>query len=215
MPSKRCTDNTTFPYTTIAGVKVVDTPLVQKARALIEANFESYLVRHMYRSWLFGAAAYNNNATLAALIDPEVHAIATILHDLGWDQRENSPWRSTDKRFEIDGAIGATDFIRANAPKEEWDDNRIQLVWDAISLHGTPSISNYKQPVVKWPARNDTFTFLARTKPNSTYDTWIEPWGVAFVPGYNPVGHCLFDRVNPNVTAVPPAKRSFHAAHRV
>ena len=31
---------------------------------------------------------------------------------------------------------------------ESWDTNRIQLVWDAIALHTTPSISAYKEPVV-------------------------------------------------------------------
>jgi len=82
------------PYTTVAGIKVIDTPLVRKARALVEANFEPPLVRHMYRSWLFGAAAINNNATLAAEVDLEAQAVGTILHDLGWDQRPNSPWRS-------------------------------------------------------------------------------------------------------------------------
>ncbi|TRX88193.1 hypothetical protein FHL15_010882 [Xylaria flabelliformis] len=246
-PNKSCAHgNHTFPLTTIAGIKAVDTPLVQKARALVEANFEPYLVRHMYRSWLFGAAAINNNATLASEIDLEVHALGTLLHDLGWDQRPDSPWRSTDRRFEIDGAIGATNWIKENGPKAEWDAVRLQLVWDAISLHGTPSISEYKQPDVKFivesismdypgphPAlteedynsiiaaypqdgllegTNDTFTFLCRTKPDSTYDTWIEPWGVAFVEGYNPVGHRLFDRANPNVTS-PPAKRHFHKLH--
>jgi hypothetical protein len=94
VPSKRCSSNTTVPYTTIAGIKVIDTPLVQKARSLVEANFEPPLVRHMYRSWLFGVAAINNNATLAAEIDLEVHAVGTLLHDLGWDQRPDSPWRS-------------------------------------------------------------------------------------------------------------------------
>jgi len=143
------------------------------------------------------------------------------------------------------------------------------MVWDAISLHGTPSISQYKQPTVRFivesismdypgphPAlkeedyqsivdaypqeglleyTNETFTckwpclstcpmytitnvtmpfaVLCRTKPNSTYDTWVEPWGLAFVEGYNPVGHRLFDRANPNVTALPPLKRHFHALH--
>jgi hypothetical protein len=92
---KSCPDgNHKLPSTTIAGIKVIDTPLVQKARKLVETNFEPYLVRHMYRSWLFGVAAINNNATLASEIDLEVHALGTLLHDLGWDQRPDSPWRT-------------------------------------------------------------------------------------------------------------------------
>jgi hypothetical protein len=56
---------------------MIDTPLVRKAWALVEANFEPPLVRHMYRSWLFGAPAINNNATLAAEIDLEAQAVVT------------------------------------------------------------------------------------------------------------------------------------------
>jgi hypothetical protein len=82
------------PYTKVAGVKVIDTPLVRKARALMEANFEPFLVRHVYRTWLFGAASINNNATLQAKIDVEAHAVATLLHDVGWDTRDDSPFRS-------------------------------------------------------------------------------------------------------------------------
>lgn len=70
-PKKSCTGNSTVPYTTIAGVKVIDTPLVRQARELMEANFEPFLIRHVYRTWLYGAATINNNATLAAKIDIE------------------------------------------------------------------------------------------------------------------------------------------------
>jgi hypothetical protein len=94
-PGKSCTiGHSRVPCTTIAGVKVIDTPLVRKARKLMEDNFEPFLIRHVYRTWLFGAATINNNATLQAKIDVEAHAVATLLHDLGWDTREQSPFRS-------------------------------------------------------------------------------------------------------------------------
>ncbi|KAI1281286.1 hypothetical protein F5Y07DRAFT_354227 [Xylaria sp. FL0933] len=244
-PQKSCPSNSTVPYTTIAGIKVIDTPLVRKARDLMEANFEPFLIRHVYRTWLYGAATIHNNATLAAKIDIEAHAVACLLHDLGWDTRDNSPFVSPDKRFEVDAAIYTANFLRENGVKGEWDPRRIQNVWHGIALHGTSNIGlfseeinvafivesinmDYPGPHPKFPASdydniiaeypmdglgegtNKAFTHIAATKPAATYDNFLEPWGVAFVPGYNPVGNRLFDRGNPNVTSPPPARRNVH-----
>jgi hypothetical protein len=76
-----------LPTTKIANIEVVDTPLVRDAVNLIKAfiPLQPYLYNHLMRSWLFGAAAFNNNATLKASIDLELHAVGTLLHDLGWD----------------------------------------------------------------------------------------------------------------------------------
>ncbi|KAI1117002.1 hypothetical protein F5Y14DRAFT_448387 [Nemania sp. NC0429] len=227
------------PYTTIAGIKVIDTKLVRRARELMEANFEPFLIRHVYRTWLFGAATINHNATLAAKVDLEAHAVATLLHDLGWDTRANSPFTSNDKRFEVDAAIYTANFLRKWGNKGEWSPSRIQNVWHGIALHGTSNIGLYSEEanvafivesinmdfpgphpgfpveeynriIAKYPmdglgeGTNKAFTHIATYKPQVTYDTFLEPWGVAFVKGYSPVGHRLFDRGNPNVTSTPP-----------
>ncbi|KAI1338174.1 hypothetical protein F5Y15DRAFT_417227 [Xylariaceae sp. FL0016] len=130
--------------TTIAGVEVVDTQIVRDAQKLI-SNMTDYLYRHQMRSWLFGAAMINANESLSSVIDLEVHAVATLLHDLGWDMTPGSPWFTLDHRFEVDGAIGSRKFIRAHPDGKDWEERRVQLVWDAISLHGTSSISEYKE----------------------------------------------------------------------
>ncbi|KAI3332492.1 hypothetical protein HD806DRAFT_530240 [Xylariaceae sp. AK1471] len=111
----------------------------------------------MHQPWLFGAAAINNNATLAAEIDLEVQVVGILFHDFGGTSDLNPPGAQTcygDKRFEIDGAIGTTNFIKENGPEVEWDEIRLQLVWDAISLQGTPSISEDKQPSVRFIAES-------------------------------------------------------------
>ena len=73
--------------------------------------------------------------------DRELHAIAAILHDLGWDTKKE--FISDDKRFEVDGANAAREFIdKGNAG---WDSHRKQLLWDAIALHTTPSIAQHKE----------------------------------------------------------------------
>lgn len=73
-----------LPTTVIAGVEVVDTQIVRDAHALI-SKFPDFLYFHSLRTWLFGAATINANATLKAEVDLEAHALGTILHDLGWD----------------------------------------------------------------------------------------------------------------------------------
>jgi len=53
---------------------------------------------------------------------------------------------STDLRFEVDGANAARDFLRREAP--DWDGRRVQLVWDAVALHTTPSITRHEEAEV-------------------------------------------------------------------
>ncbi|KAJ8129478.1 hypothetical protein O1611_g4153 [Lasiodiplodia mahajangana] len=85
-PSKKCPAGT-LPTTVIAGVEVVDTQIVRDAHELVKAfiPLQSYLYNHVVRTWLLGAAALNNNATLKAEVDLELHAVGSLLHDLGWD----------------------------------------------------------------------------------------------------------------------------------
>lgn len=225
----RCTTKP-LPTTHVYGVEVVDTQIVRDARAVIE-NFTPYLHKHSLRTWLLGAAAINANQTLKNSLDLELHAVTTILHDLGWDMTPNSPWISADKRFEIDGALGAVKFIKNHPDAKHWDPVRLEKVYDGIALHGSPGLSVGKNPDVQFilasigfdnpgnpspliPVEkfnsvvkalpndditfgtNETWVWLAATKPEATYNTIVEPFGTAFVPGYNAVGHRIFDLIN-------------------
>ncbi|KAF4959141.1 hypothetical protein FGADI_1881 [Fusarium gaditjirri] len=78
-------------------------------------------------------------------IDLVVHAIATFLHDLGWDMTEESPIFSADRRFEVDGAFAAREFIQEHQDGKFWGERNVQLVWDAIALHTERSISYFKE----------------------------------------------------------------------
>jgi hypothetical protein len=138
----------TMPRRTIAGVEVVDTPIVRDAHDYALNHSSEFVYKHIMRSWLFGAIIIEQNETLRNTVDLEVHAIAALLHDLGWDQTPGSPFVSEDKRFEVDGAIAAREFIQNNQHGQEWDERRVQLVWDSIALHTQPSISNYKEQEV-------------------------------------------------------------------
>lgn len=81
-----------LPTTTIAGVEVVDTQLVRDAHELVKEfiPLQPYLYNHVVRTWLLGAAALNNNATLKAEVDLELHAVGSLLHDLAWDRKSLS-----------------------------------------------------------------------------------------------------------------------------
>ncbi|KAI0389628.1 hypothetical protein F5Y17DRAFT_113229 [Xylariaceae sp. FL0594] len=228
-PPTSCPGQNHYPYPTtkLAGIDVIDTQIVRDARALVKGYGEPYLQKHVLRTWLFGAAMIQNNATLRESIDVEVHALATILHDLGWDLTPNSRWVSPDQRFEVDGALGAQKFIREHPDGKRFTAAQLMDVYDSISLHASPGLGVGKNPLVRLIlasimgdnpyallplpkeqldaifqtlpnddiayGTNKTWSHLAATKPETTYGTIIEPFGVAFVPGYSPVGHRPFD----------------------
>jgi len=101
---------------------------------------------NIYHPTVYGTLIISHNETLRATVDAEAHAVAAILHDLGWDQTPKSTVISADRRFEVDGAIAARDFIHSHAPNPKaWDDHRVQLVWDSIALHTQQSIYMYKE----------------------------------------------------------------------
>ena len=191
----------------LAGIKVVDTPLVRDAIELARNLSEPYLFNHVMRSWLF-AVVIAGDAKPAP--DPELLAVSGILHDLGLTDRY---W--AQERFEVDGANAARSFLKERgipAPQ-------IQLVWDAIALHTTRSIALHKEPEVavihsgiaidvigaglelipqdkvrailrEFPRLSMKKQFLeclcgvARRKPATTYDNTLRDLGTRYVKGY-------------------------------
>ncbi|KAL8697518.1 MAG: hypothetical protein Q9201_007084 [Fulgogasparrea decipioides] len=102
------------------------------------------LYNHVVRGWLFGFAIADKVPALQDR-DREAHSVAAILHDLGWDC--TGELRSTDKRFEVDSANAARDFLKREGG-DAYDTHRLQLVWDAIALHTTISIAWHKEAEV-------------------------------------------------------------------
>src|ERR1700712_3033857 len=120
------------PKKTIAGIIVIDTPIVRDAQAYALLHTDRISYNHVMRSWLLGALMISENSTLASTIDLEVVALGTILHDLGLDDSPKSPITSPDRRFEVDGAIAARNFISSHADGKNWEEKRVQQVWDGI-----------------------------------------------------------------------------------
>ncbi|KAK4164060.1 hypothetical protein QBC43DRAFT_353739 [Cladorrhinum sp. PSN259] len=136
------------PTKNLGGVSVIDTPLVRAAQDLARTHNDEHAYKHVMRSWLFGAILIRNNATLRNSIDLEVHAVSTLLHDLGWVRTPNNTFVSSSNRFEVDGAIASRNFLNSHPDGLKWSPRKVQLVWDAIALHTEPRIAWFKEPDV-------------------------------------------------------------------
>ena len=67
----------------------------------------------------------------------ELPFVCAAFHDLGLLKK----FSSTADRFEVDSANAARQFLEHHGIPE----TRIQTAWDAIALHTTPGIAQYKQ----------------------------------------------------------------------
>lgn len=146
--SGRLSSKQDLVWQTLAGISVPDTPIIRAALQYARVHNDDDTYNHVMRTWLLGSVAMARNATLNVSIDLEAYAVGTILHDLGWDETPNSSVVSQDRRFEVDGAMAARDFIHRHPDGKHWAEERVQLVWDSIALHAESSIWQYKQPNV-------------------------------------------------------------------
>ena len=191
----------------LAGVSVPDTPLVQRAIEYARAHSEPYLFNHVMRSWLFAEAIAQRDQRV---VDREVLAVSTLLHDLGLSKAFTGPLR-----FEVEGANAA----RAFADSEGIEVRRTQLIWDGVALNSTPSIALHKEVEVAlctagigldwggfgyeglprdqidailqaFPRLDMKRRFtnavccIVKTRPETTYDNFARDFGERFVPGY-------------------------------
>ncbi|KAI0545617.1 hypothetical protein F4680DRAFT_405676 [Xylaria scruposa] len=161
-----------YPTTTVAGVEVIDTPIVRAARSFIETyykDYQPYLTNHLYRTWLFGAAAINNNATLKASLDLEVHAVGCMLHDLGWDIKPHSPYTTAQYTFEVDSGRFAMDWIKnwtkVNGGASAWDEVRLQKVNLGIMLQTFIGATDFVFPDSMWITKSVGFEFPVGESP--------------------------------------------------
>ena len=191
----------------LAGIAVPDTPLVSRAIEYTREHCEPYLFNHVMRSWLFSVAIAQIKRSPH---DPEVLAVATLLHDLGLAEAFSGPLR-----FEVEGANAARAFARAEGMAE----HRAQLIWDGVALNSTPSIGLFKETEVAlctagigldwggWGyemlAESQVATIvdafprlemkqrftkaicgIVQSRPATTYDNFARDFGERFVPGY-------------------------------
>ena len=199
----------------LAGITVIDTPLITSSMEYARSRSEPYLFNHVVRSWLF---AVRLGQLQKVPHDPEVVAVGSLLHDLGLTQSVTGA-----RRFEVEGA----DAARAFAREQGLDERRGQLIWDSVALNSTLSIALYKETEVAlctagialdWaglqydliPAPEmkgildafprlemkrgftDAVCRIVKARPETTYDNFARDFGARFVPGYTPASSVDF-----------------------
>lgn len=121
----------------ISGVKIPDSKLAREAAELVRSYEDEMLFNHSVRVYVFGAM---KGLRQKLKFDPELLYVAALFHDLGLVDH----YHTATKRFEVDGADAARDFLRARGIAEPQAD----LVWEAIALHTTPGIPQYMRPEI-------------------------------------------------------------------
>ncbi|MGF7075040.1 HD domain-containing protein [Mucilaginibacter sp. R-33] len=122
---------------TIAGIAIPDSAIANHATELLLEHGTEFIYNHSLRVFIFSSL---NGERKQLKYDPELLFVSSIFHDLGLTPHYSSP----DKRFEVDGANAARDFLTSyGLPKDQ-----LQLVWDTIALHTTIGVAEYKEPEV-------------------------------------------------------------------
>jgi hypothetical protein len=118
-------------------LRVPDTALAREVTELVRDTESELLFNHSSRVYLFGALA---GAHRGLRFDPELLYVGAMFHDMGLVPA----YRSSDERFEVDGANAARDFLRRHGVPEA----DVYTVWTAIALHTTVGIPAHMHPVV-------------------------------------------------------------------
>ena len=112
---------------------VPDTQLTREATGLLHEFSTPLLFNHSHRAFFW---ANELGKQSGQRFDVELLFICASFHDMGLLKKFSS---ETD-RFEVDSANAVRQFLEHhNVPA-----SRIQVGWDAISLHTTPGIAAYK-----------------------------------------------------------------------
>ena len=121
----------------IAGVRIPDSKLALQAAELVRSYESEMLFNHSVRVYAFGAI---QGIRQKLKFDSELLYVAALFHDLGLVDH----YHTETKRFEVDGADAAREFLRGHGIAEP----KADLVWQAIALHTTPGIPQYMRPEI-------------------------------------------------------------------
>jgi hypothetical protein len=112
---------------------VPDSKLTREATGLLREFSTRLLFNHSHRAFFW---ANEMGRQTGQKFDVELLFICAAFHDLGLLKKFSS---ATD-RFEVDSANAVRQFLEHH----DVPNARIQVAWDAISLHTTPGIAAYK-----------------------------------------------------------------------
>ena len=121
----------------IRGITVPDSSMAKQATELVRDVENDLLFHHSSRVYYWAALAGENKKLT---VDRELLYIGCMFHDMGLTHEHCS----CDKRFEVDGANAAADFLRHHGIAQQ----DIDKVWTAIALHTTPGIPEFMAPEI-------------------------------------------------------------------
>ena len=124
-------------HRSVAGITLPDSAIAQQATELLLDHGTEFIYNHSLRVFLFSSL---NGQRRGIKYDAELLYVSAVFHDLGLVPHYSSP----DKRFEVDGANAAREFLKGHGLPPA----SLQLVWDSIALHTTIGIAEYKEPEV-------------------------------------------------------------------
>jgi hypothetical protein len=119
----------------IAGIAIPGSALVREATDFIRDAEDDLLFDHSRRVFLFGAL---QGRRLGLQPDLELLYVGAMFHDLGLTER----YRTSNLRFEVDGANAARDFLLERGV----DAADARKVWLGIALHTTPGVPQFLEP---------------------------------------------------------------------
>ncbi|AIO70959.1 HD domain-containing protein [Burkholderia oklahomensis] len=121
----------------VAGIEIPDSGIACAATVRMRCAEAGWMFDHAVRSFLFGMLAGRRDRIAC---NAELLYVAALFHNAGLHFEH----RHSARRFEIDGADAARDFLRRHGASEA----DAADVWDAIALHTTPGIAEHKSPLV-------------------------------------------------------------------
>jgi hypothetical protein len=194
-----------FPSFPVSGIIFPSVPLIISALEYTKQHTSPATLNHSLRSGAF-ALIISKKIPALSTINAETVILSTLMHDLGWAITKEI--LSKDKRFEVDGANLAKAFISSQSTSSDFSQERLNLIWNAIALHTTPSISlehpDANIPAVRYGIVADfvgpnmpnglisideykevvsIFCNLCRDKPETTFDNFVSQFGVKFFEG--------------------------------
>ncbi|MBK0097304.1 HD domain-containing protein [Erwinia sp. S63] len=121
----------------INGIKIPDSQMARDATQFVRDTESDLLFHHSSRVFYWGALA---GQRLNLKVDAELLYVGCMFHDVGLTHEHCS----CDKRFEVDGANAARDFLQKYGVEQA----DIDKVWTAIALHTTPGIPQFMAPEI-------------------------------------------------------------------
>jgi hypothetical protein len=128
---------TTTSPDTIADIVIPDTALVREVTELIRDTEDDLLFHHSRRVFLFGALQGRRRGLRP---DLELLYVGAMFHDIGL----TAAYRTSQLRFEVDGANAARDFLLQRGV----DEAAARKVWLSIALHTTPGVPEFLEPEI-------------------------------------------------------------------